>query len=81
MQIDSFSDSDLLLALCIVEEGLSDPPRFVTKLRKLVKAMDGDGPATVEATEAIEKEWQILRDEADSAQTWLEEHRRPQLPD
>lgn len=81
MHIDSFSDSDLLLALCIVEEGLSDPARFVTKLRKLVKAMDGDGPATVEAAEAIEKEWQILRDEADSAQTWLEEQRRPQLPD
>jgi hypothetical protein len=64
-----------------VEEGLSDPARFVTKLRKLVKAMDGDGPATEEAAEAIEKEWQILRDEADSAQTWLEEQRRPQLPD
>jgi hypothetical protein len=40
--------------------------------------MDGDGPATVEVAEAIEKEWQILRDEADSAQAWLEEHRMPQ---
>lgn len=75
MDIDSFSDSDLLLVFCIAEEGLADPTGFAARLRRLIKGMDGDLPATAAQAESTDKEWAALREEADHAQAWLENHR------
>jgi hypothetical protein len=72
MDLASISDSDLLLALCIAEDGLANPREFAAKLRKL---MDCAAPVTVEQVESLDREWEALREEADQAQAWLEKHR------
>lgn len=75
MDLASISDSDLLLALCIAEEGLANPREFAARLRKLMEAMDGAAPVTVEQVEDLNSAWDALREEANQAQAWLEKHR------
>lgn len=72
MEIDLLSDSDLLLALCIAEEGLANPTGFAARMRTLMKDMD---QVTAANAETLDKEWAALREEADHAQAWLENHR------
>lgn len=64
--MSNLNDSDLLLALCIHEEGLPDPANFVARLRAAMQALD-TVPETAEASEALRAVWDGLRDEAEAA--------------
>jgi hypothetical protein len=64
--MSNLNDSDLLLALCIHEEGLPDPADFVARLRAALQTLD-TVPETAEDAEALRAVWDGLRDEAEAA--------------
>jgi hypothetical protein len=64
--MSNLNDSDLLLALCIHEEGLPDPADFVARLRAAMQTLDTI-PETAEDAVALRAVWDGLRDEIEAA--------------
>jgi hypothetical protein len=59
----NLNDSDLLLVLCINEEGLPNPADFAARLRASILAE----PTTPEEIEAAKVVWDGLREEEEAA--------------
>jgi len=68
-------DSDLLLQLCIHEEGLTNPGEFTARLRAAMKRQD-QPPANDEDATQLAAEWEWLRQESNAAQRCLLQLRR-----
>jgi len=63
-------DSDLLLLMCVYEEGLTNPGEFAARLRAAMKQR-GESPADDNEGAKWAAEWEWLRQEADTAQAAL----------
>lgn len=64
------TDSELLLAFCIYEEGLANPADFTARFRTAIQKM-GQIPANDAEASEWEAEWDRLREEIDVAKRML----------